>query len=92
MSDRRRMSRRFDSEKRSEKSRTDGIPVFDLVDLKKNKDFMRLKQDLEERGRTKENRKKEKGPTMEVLYVDATRNVGVVLGKNEVNNLQKNTY
>ena len=89
MSDRRKMSRRLDSEKRSEKSRTDGIPVFDMVDLKKNKDFMRLKQDLEERGRQKENRKKEKGPKMEVLYVDATRNVGVVLGKHWENIFKK---
>ena len=77
----RRKSRRFDSEKPAS-SRTGGIPVFGLVDLKKNRDFRLIKQDLEERGRMRE-----KGPTggpkEEVLYVDATRNVGVVLGIND---------
>ena len=66
------------------KGGTDGIPVFDLVDLKKNKDFLRLKQDIEERGRSRENKTKDKGPKEEVLYVDATRNVGVVLGEKDI--------
>ena len=84
----RRKSRRFDSEKPAS-SRTGGIPVFGLVDLKKNRDFRLIKQDLEERGRMRE-----KGPTggpkEEVLYVDATRNVGVVLGKWRTNEALKN--
>ena len=79
MSESRRKSRRFDSER---KSGSNGIPVFDLVDLKKNKDFLKLKQDLEERGRSET--KKQKGPKVEVLYVDATRNVGVVLGEKDI--------
>ena len=80
----RRKSKRFDSDKKSSKSGgTGGIPVFDLVDLKKNKDFLRLKHDLDERTRSRQNRK-EKGPKQEVLYVDATRNVGVVLGEKDI--------
>ena len=76
----RRKSRRFDSEK-PPSSRTGGIPVFGLVDLKKNRDFRLIKQDLEERGRMREKGPAKGGPKEEVLYVDATRNVGVVLGK-----------
>ena len=76
----RRKSRRFDSEKPAS-SRTGGIPVFGLVDLKKNRDFRLIKQDLEERGRMREKGPAKGGPKEEVLYVDATRNVGVVLGK-----------
>ena len=53
------------------------------MDLKKNKDFLRLKHDLDERTRSRQNRK-EKGPKQEVLYVDATRNVGVVLGEKDI--------
>ena len=80
----RRKSKRFDSDKKSSKSGgTGGIPVFDLVDLKKNKDFLRLKHDLDERTRSRQNRR-EKGPKQEVLYVDATRNVGVVLGEKDI--------
>ena len=75
----RRKSKRFDSEKPAS-SRTGAIPVFGLVDLKKNRDFRLIKQDLEERGRMRD-KVPGSGVKEEVLYVDATRNVGVVLGK-----------
>ena len=32
---------------RARSGKTGGIPVFALVDLKKNRDFMRLKQDID---------------------------------------------
>ena len=81
MADSRRRSRRFESDK---KGSGKGIPVFDLVDLKKNKDFLRIKQDLDERSRAREGKSKERGGKSEVLYVDATRNVGVVLGEKDI--------
>ena len=76
----RRKSLRLDSERNPASSRTGGIPVFGLVDLKKNRDFRVIKQDLEERGRLRD-REPAAQPAQQVLYVDATRNVGVVLGK-----------
>ena len=88
MTSERRKSRRFDSEKPAS-SRTGGIPVFGLVDLKKNRDFRLIKQDLEERGRMRE-KGPAGGPKEEVLYVDATRNVGVVLGKRRTSVALKN--
>ena len=44
---------------------------------RRNKDLIKLKQDLEERARYVQ-----KGPDskVETMYVDTTRNVGVVLG------------
>ena len=50
----RRKSKRLDSERNPASSRTGGIPVFGLVDLKKNRDFRLIKQDLEERGRLRD--------------------------------------
>ena len=73
-------SKRLDSERNPASSRTGGIPVFGLVDLKKNRDFRLIRQDLEERGRLRD-REPAAMPAQQVLYVDATRNVGVVLGE-----------
>ena len=54
------------------------IPVFEMVGAKRNRNLQRLKQDLLERGRGGGVNNDE--PKLETLYVDTTRNVGVVLG------------
>ena len=60
-------------------------PVFDLPDIKRNKDLCRLKADLEERARTRLDKARSRSsPRVEVLYVDTTRNVGVALGEKNV--------
>ena len=79
--------KRSESEVRSRGSSSLGPPVFDLPDIKRNKDLCRLKADLEERARARSDLKKPwRGPRprVEVLYVDATRSVGVVLGEKNV--------
>ena len=80
--------RRSESERRSRGSERGRVPpVFDLPDIKRNKDLSRLKADLEERARARLDLKRPRGglrPRTEVLYVDATRNVGVVLGEKNV--------
>ena len=82
-------TRRSESERRSRgsESLSLGPPVFDLPDIKRNKDLTRLKADLEERERARSDLKRPRRtprPGVEVLYVDATRNVGVVLGEKNV--------
>ena len=77
----RRMStlNKSDVEKKPKYKTTDKIPVFGIAGAKRNKNLLKLKQDLEERGRSNEGASEE--PKVEMMYVDATRNVGVVLGK-----------
>ena len=77
----RRMSthRKSDAEKKSKFKSTDKIPVFGIAGAKRNRNLLKLKQDLEERGRSNETTNGE--PKIECMYVDSTRNVGVVLGK-----------
>ena len=94
-------SRMEGRKKRSESERRPGVslnppvlpPVFDLPDIKRNKDLSRLKADLEERARARsDQRKPRRGPRLEGLYVDAIRNVGVVLGEKNVGaNMKKDT-
>lgn len=73
--------------KRSESERRPVLsqlpPVFDLPDIKRNKDLARLRADLEERARASQ-RKSRRASEEESLYVDATRNVGVVFGEENV--------
>ena len=84
--------KRSESERRSRGSEAGGghslgPPVFDLPDIKRYKDLCRLKADLEERERARSDLKRPRRvprPGVEVLYVDATRNVGVVLGEKNV--------
>lgn len=80
-------TKRSESERRSRGSEGLGPPVFDLPDIKRNKDLCRLKADLEERARARlDLQKPRRGPRprVDVLYVDANRNVGVVLGEKNV--------
>ena len=53
---------------------------------KKNKDLVKLKQDLEERARLAERNKaaNNDGERVETMYVDNTRNVGVPLGEKDL--------
>ena len=77
--------RRSESERRSRGSERGRVPpVFDLPDIKRNKDLSRLKADLEERARARPDQRRGPRPRVEVLYIDATRNVGVVLGEKNV--------
>ena len=55
------------------------IPAMTLAGSRRNKDMVRLKQDLEERARI--SMMKEAEGKSETMYVDVTRNVGVVLGE-----------
>ena len=79
--------------KRSESERRSGLaplqlpPVFDLPDIRRNKELSRLRADLEERERARasqDQRKTRRGRAVEGFYVDATRNVGVALGEKNV--------
>ena len=65
-------------EKKYTGSLSSKIPVFEMVGAKRNRNLQRLKQDLLERGRGGGVNNDE--PKLETLYVDTTRNVGVVLG------------
>ena len=69
-------------EKKPNKKLTERIPVFDSAGVKRNKNLQQLKQALLERDRGNSN---DNGPKTETLYVDTTRNVGVVLGENFLN-------
>ena len=53
---------------------------------KKNKDLVKLKQDLEERARLAERNKaaNNDGDIVETMYIDNTRNVGVLLGEKDL--------
>ena len=68
----------------SRKGRSDSarklLPMFEMSEMKKNKDLLRLKHDFEERARSG----RVEGRGWEVLYVDATRNVGVVMGEKDI--------
>ena len=77
MAGKRRMSSL--AEKKMSGNPTDKIPVFEIAGAKRNKNLLRLKQDLLERGRGGGGNDT---PKQETLYVDSTRNVGVVLGRN----------
>ena len=70
----------FDDGKKRKKrsSMVDKIPVMAIAGARRNKNLIKLKQDLEERARASA---QDTEPKIEVLYVDTTRNVGVVLGK-----------
>ena len=68
-----------DEEKKTKFNVTDKIPAFALSGAKRNKNFIKLQQDLVERTRNEKNNKESR--VAETLYVDATRNVGVVLGE-----------
>ena len=56
----------------------DKIPVMAIAGARRNKNLIKLMQDLEERARASA---QDMEPRIETLYVDTTRNVGVVLGK-----------
>ena len=82
MSDRRMSTRKQSDVDRRMSSRnkaTDKIPVFGIAGAKRNKNLEKMKQDIEERARSNVKTKAE--PLMECMYVDATRNTGVVLGR-----------
>ena len=70
----------FDDGKKQKKrsSMVDKIPVMAIAGARRNKNLIKLKQDLEERARASA---QDTEPKIEVLYVDTTRNVGVVLGR-----------
>ena len=75
------MSSKRDSDEASKRKKRshmiDKIPVMSIAGARRNKNLVKLKQDLEERARAAGT---ESGPTVETFYVDKTRNVGVVLG------------
>ena len=48
-----------------------------IAGARRNKNLVKLKQDLEERARATA---QDDTPKVETLYIDTTRNVGVVLG------------
>ena len=68
-----------DSDKKPKFNVVDKIPAFGIVGAKRNRNLIKIQQDLVER--TRNNEKMKAGPVVEVLYIDPTRNVGVVLGK-----------
>ena len=68
-----------DADKKTRVNVTDKIPAFSIAGAKRNKNMVKIQQDLVERSRSNEKNGKE-GTKMETLYVDSTRNVGVVLG------------
>ena len=79
--------RRSESERRSGLSPLQLPPVFDLPDIKRNKELSRLRADLEERERaraSREQKKTRRERKVEGFYVDATRNVGVAFGERNV--------
>ena len=59
------------------------VPIFDIPEFKKNKELLRLKMDFEERARARPEQSRS-GARDDVLYVDATRNVGVVMGEKDI--------
>ena len=78
------MSQKDSEDARKKKMRSEmieKIPVMAQAGNRRNKNLVKLKQDLEERARlfNKGNEVK-----TEMMYVDATRNVGVVLGEKDL--------
>ena len=73
-----------EEEKKPKFKVTDKIPVFGIAGAKRNKNLLKLRQDIEERGRSNDQNALGGGPKVETLYVDTTRNVGVVLGNNDM--------
>ena len=57
------------------------IPAMAMAGSRRNKDMVRLKQDLEERARINMMKEAEGKAETSTMYVDVTRNVGVVLGE-----------
>ena len=78
------MSEKKDSEdahkKKIRSELIEKIPIMAQAGNRRNKNLVKLKQDLEERARLF-NKGKVKS---EVMYVDATRNVGVVFGEKDL--------
>ena len=77
-----------DDARRRKREMIERIPAMTMAGSRRNKDMVRLKQDLEERARI--NMMKETDGKAETMYVDVTRNVGVVLGEwnsNEINSI-----
>ena len=68
----------MDEEKKAKFNIADKIPAFASAGAKRNKNMIKIQQDLVER--TRNNDKQKTDAKMETLYVDTTRNVGVVLG------------
>ena len=66
--------------KNYEKQNGTFVQTWIISGARRNKDLIKLKQDLEERaryvGKAVDNK-------IETMYVDTTRNVGVVLGKDQ---------
>ena len=80
MSTRRMPTRKqSDADKKTRPDATDKIPAFAIAGAKRNKNLLKMQQDVMERSRR--NEKSTAGPREEILYVDDTRNVGVVLGE-----------
>ena len=67
-----------DSKRKKRSSLIDKIPVMGISGARRNKNLVKLKQDLEERARASA---QDAEPKVETFYIDKTRNVGVVLGK-----------
>lgn len=68
-----------DDARKRKREMIERIPAMTMAGSRRNKDMVRLKQDLEERARI--NMMKEAEGKAETMYVDVTRNVGVVLGE-----------
>ena len=66
-----------DSKRKKRSSLIDKIPVMGISGARRNKNLVKLKQDLEERARANA---QDAEPKVETFYIDKTRNVGVVLG------------
>ena len=55
------------------------VPIFDMKEIQKSKNLLRLKTDCEERARSRS-----RPGVGEVQYVDPTRKVGVVMGVKDI--------
>ena len=60
-------------------SSQNSVPMFDMKEIQKSKNLLRLKTDCEERARSRS-----RPGVGEVQYVDATRKVGVVMGVKDI--------
>ena len=68
-----------DADRKQKMNIAEKIPAFGVSGAKRNRNLLKIQQDLVER--TRNNEKTNDGPRVETLYVDSTRNVGVVLGR-----------